>query len=331
MMARTNNKADNYRGKQSSQELTPTSQRPDDEQVKELVNGLQTQELFGSCSTPVVKTIDKGKGKKAKKTNNINSGIPLNKAGGNRQLIFNPNPEQCSSKDLLRSVEASQPQIDTVEIDAVEITHDNNSKEVDELPQSGQQRQQQPLEFSPNDKQKEDTSQEDRRNNIEQFMIQFIQNKNPDTRSKKGDAIGQAKRELYQLYLKQMKIKDRAQRQLGNIRFCREKNGRVPAGMRIKVKPEVQANEDIIFCQKWAEALCQAEDLLANCIEQHLENVIDKCDDFICDKVNITLDVINDSNFEGNPFDLLKETLTEANSERQKTNEAIRKRKRDNI
>ena len=89
---------------------------------------------------------------------------------------------------------------------------------------------------------------------------------------------------------------------------------------------------DIIFCQKWAEALCQAEDLLANCIEQHLENVIDKCDDSICDKVNTTLDVINeDSNFEGNPFDLLKETLTEANSERQKTNEAIRKRKRDNI
>jgi len=83
--------------------------------------------------------------------------------------------------------------------------------------------------------------------------------------------------------------------------------------MRIKVTPEVQADEDILFCQKWAEALHQAEDLLANCIELHLEKVIERCDDSICDKVNNTLEIINKVlNFEGDPFDVLRATFTEA-------------------
>ena len=124
-----------------------------------------------------------------------------------------------------------------------------------------------------------------------------------------------------------MKTRDRAQRQLDNIRFSTEKNGRVPVGMRIKVKPD----EDILFYQKWADALCQTEDLLANCIEQHLEKVIEKCDDSICDKVNNTLEIINeDLNFEGDPFDVRRTTLTVANEERQKINESIKKRKREN-
>jgi len=101
-----------------------------------LVQGLQNQELFGNGSTPVVSkntSTDKGKGKKKPKqaitSNNINSGVPLRRSGGARQFIFNPDPEQCSSRDLLNSTEAPQPE----PIEIVEVDHQIGDPESEEL------------------------------------------------------------------------------------------------------------------------------------------------------------------------------------------------------
>jgi len=60
--------------KSRSQELTPTSQTPEEEQIRELVSGLQS---LGSCSAPVVnknKNNYKGKGKLETTTSTV--GLP---------------------------------------------------------------------------------------------------------------------------------------------------------------------------------------------------------------------------------------------------------------
>jgi len=44
-----------------------------------------------------------------------------------------------------------------------------------------------------------------------------------------------------------MRLQDRAERHLSNIQLARDQSGRVPAGMQIKVKPEVPGNEDVNF------------------------------------------------------------------------------------
>lgn len=97
-------------------------------------------------------------------------------------------------------------------------------------------------------------------------MRQFIHNKDNNGNSKTSK-VEKAKRDLYN-YLNQMKLRDRAQQNLDNIRYAKEKYGRVPGGMQIKVKPKVPANKDVVFCHKWAEALGKAEQLLSDCIEK---------------------------------------------------------------
>ena len=63
-------------------------------------------------------------------------------------------------------------------------------------------------------------------------------------------------------------------RNLNNINNAKEKTGRVPAGMQIKVTPEVLGCNEIKFQQAWAQALTQAEETLSSCIEEHLNNYI---------------------------------------------------------
>ena len=72
--------------------------------------------------------------------------------------------------------------------------------------------------------------------------------------------------------------------------------------------------------------------MLSGCIEQHLTKLIEKIDDNICERVNQTLDLIQEQDDSiTDPFSIIESTLTEANIERKRINEAIRnKRKRDN-
>ena len=122
-----------------------------------------------------------------------------------------------------------------------------------------------------------------------------------------------------------MKLRDRADRNLMNIRYVKQKSGRVPKGMRISVTPEWPTNEDPKFCQDWARALSESEEILCRCLELHLKQLIIKIDRNICVKVNQTLEII-DPLVEGDPLVCIKETLTKANEERAKINETIRKR-----
>ena len=148
-----------------------------------------------------------------------------------------------------------------------------------------------------------------------------------------GAVESRAEEELYNHYLKQMRIRDRATKNLENINKAREITGRVPVGMQIKVTPEVPASEDVIFKHEWAVALAEAEEILANCICKHLEKVADTIDNFILDKANDTLDTIvaEDPPKEGeDPFDKIKDILTRANVERQRVNDEMKKRKREN-
>ena len=175
-----------------------------------------------------------------------------------------------------------------------------------------------------------DKNKLERRNAIGEFMRQFIDNRVRG--NSKINKIDKAKQDLHQYYLNQVKLRDRAQRNLDNIRYSKDKYGRVPGGMQIKVKPEVPANEDVVFRHQWAEALGDAEKMLSVCIEQHLTKLIEKIDDNICERVNQTLDLIQEQHDSiTDPFSIIESTLTEANIERKRINEAIRnKRKRDN-
>ena len=103
-----------------------------------------------------------------------------------------------------------------------------------------------------------------------------------------------AKKELNDVFLQQTRKRDRAQRNLENIRSAIEKTGRVPNGMQIKVTLEVPNNEKVIFKHKWAVALTEAKSLLSDCIEEHLENVIQTADNNICEKAKAIREILQD-------------------------------------
>jgi len=76
-----------------------------------------------------------------------------------------------------------------------------------------------------------------------------------------------------------MVLRDKATRNLDNIKFAKEKSGRVPAGMQT---PKVLGNNNTKFQQSWAQALKEAEEILSTCIEEHLTEYIETIDQVIC-------------------------------------------------
>ena len=111
-----------------------------------------------------------------------------------------------------------------------------------------------------------------------------------------------------------MRKRDRAERNLNNINATKQKTGRIPNGMQIKVVPEVPDNQQVIFKHKWAIAITEAEKLLSTCIEDHLKAVIQTVDENIKDKTIATSNIVA-RECEGNQIEA---TLTDANNERVK-------------
>ena len=121
-------------------------------------------------------------------------------------------------------------------------------------------------------------------NNSIQLLLKQLLNQSPDNDS--GNSIVT---ELRQFYLKQMKLRDRAARQLRNIRYAKERSGRVPIGMQIKVTPEVPGSEQFPFQTEWARALAGAEEALSDTITKHLTSFIQQIDKSIALKIKETL------------------------------------------
>jgi len=72
-----------------------------------------------------------------------------------------------------------------------------------------------------------------------------------------------------------------------------------------------------------------SENLLSDCMEQHLIQLIKNIDKRIYDLVNKTLDILIKQNCE-NTMDEIRETLSKANAERARINEEYKKRKLEN-
>ena len=221
-----NNNSGQQQQQLSSRQLSQTEKNiTEKEQVKNLVSDLQSQDLF--TPPPPVRTTDKGKGKKQVRTKKQNSGthggVPINRKGA-KQFIYNLDPEQCSSRDVeMSTVTTTEYNNDPPQ--QVVVT-DEGSKEGDDDDSLSIQSGQTP---SVSDKNKLE-----RRNAIGEFMRQFIDNRVRG--NSKINKIDKAKQDLHQYYLNQMKLRDRAQRNLDNIRYSKDKYGRVPGGMQIKVK-----------------------------------------------------------------------------------------------
>ena len=259
-------------------------------QVKNLVSGLQSQDMFGS-NTPVRSKLKENR--RNKQTNKTKR----------QQNVFTPEQSAGHSTDPAQVKETEE--------------------DIDELPQSGQQLltvQPNPIN-SPIDSEGAMNSNKEAITNL---LKQFINNKGNDL-TRETD---RAKAELRELYIQQMRKRDRAERNLNNINAAKQKTGRVPNGMQIKVVPEVPDNEQVIFKHKWAIAITEAEKLLSTCIEDHLKAVIKTVDENIKDKMIATSNIVA-RECEGNPMDQIEATLTDANNERVKINENIKKRKRE--
>ena len=69
-------------------------------------------------------------------------------------------------------------------------------------------------------------------NNTIQLLLKQLLNHTPEDSS--GSSL---ETELREFYLKQMRMRDRAARQLRNIQYAKDRSGRVPTGMQIKVTP----------------------------------------------------------------------------------------------
>jgi len=110
-------------------------------------------------------------------------------------------------------------------------------------------------------------------NNAIQLLLKQLLNLTPE------DSLGsRLEIELREFYLKQMRMRNRAARQLRNIQYAKDRSGRVPTGMQIKVTPEVPGSEQVSFQAEWARALASAEEVLSNSISQHLRNFIEQID-----------------------------------------------------
>jgi len=101
--------------------------------------------------------------------------------------------------------------------------------------------------------------------------------------------------------------------------------------MRIKVTPQCPANEEAEFQADWSKALAEAEEVLSSCLEQHLQNTIDRAEERVTEKIDLTYDALKQQEDaqNGDPLEEIKETLTRANEERLRLNEEALKRKRE--
>lgn len=266
--------------------------------VKNLIQDFQSQDLFSQKSTTST-PLPKRPKKKAKSQNKNGPTGVLPVLGSNKeakeQHVFIQEEGAGSSR------EATSP--------------DPSEEEF----QSGQE----DTSGSPPTAQETDKSLEAKRK-IQEFVEQFVSNsKQPSSE------IDRALRDLQTGYLQIMRSRDHAQRNLENIRYARNRHGRVPRGMQIKITPECPGNELPTFQQTWAYALSEAENLLADCMVDHLVDFIKKLDQKIYDLVNNTVDILTDRN-EEDPMDKISNTLSTANDERAKNNERILKRKREN-
>ena len=239
--------ASNYKTSTDSSQLSSSDKnKSTNEQIRNLVTDLNSQELFEN--TPVrnkQKLRDNRKLKKINKNNREN-------------IIFNPEAE--GSTDSIAQGNNDDTIEESIEIEQVTI-------------QSGQ------------------CPPEPTNDDMTDFLKLYINNNTGSSHLKRTE---KAKKELREAFLQQTRKRDRAQRNLENIRSAIEKTGRVPNGMQIKVIPEVPDNGQIIFKHEWAVALTEAEGLLSDCIEKHLERVIETTDNNISTKARLTREILNE-------------------------------------
>ena len=282
----------------------------EEDEIRQVIIGLHSQDLFGDSSTPIRSA------RKQQRKRITGKEAPSIGRTQRKQHIFPPEPGAGSSRDA--SV--------TMEDDS---TTNTNRTTPEQMTGHSQEIQSSQEDSSRTENKQEQRSATRAHKDIEQFVTQFVNETGEAFHSStttRMDKVARAKKDLVAYYIEQMKLRDRAQR---NLRFAKQKSVRVPKGMRIRVTPECPANKDPKFCQDWAKALSEAEEILCRCLELHLEQLIIKIDKNICVKVNSTLEIVEPF-VEGDPLVCIKETLTTDNEERGKINEAIKKRKREN-
>ena len=83
------------------------------------------------------------------------------------------------------------------------------------------------------------------RSKLESFTKNLI---DPQTGSNNREGqTEECLKELKELYTRQMVLRDKVTKNIENIKVAKERSGRVPFGMQIKVTPEVLGNNDMKF------------------------------------------------------------------------------------
>ena len=308
-------------------QLSNSNDQDVDSVVRDIVNNVQSQDMFSNPPPAMSASSQQQQQKKNKKKNrNSQQGGILPKMKPSQQLVFTNDEERNGGRNrgddkitaamyhnatrLHKMGEGSSSSSSSSSPATLDSSNENNNDD----------------NTTNNDTNTTDVSQK-ARHTMECFTRQLI---NPKTTDKFEDKrVEQLLKELTDFYVRQIVLKDRATRNLDNINHAKERNGRVPVGMQIKVTPEVLGNNEVKFKQAWAQALTQAEDILSTCIVEHLKNYILNIDHNICDRVNQVLDILLKSPNVEDPIEMLKETLNNANVERNKINDEIRKRKRE--
>ena len=297
---------DNNNGKEKNRKNSRKPENEEDDNVRDLVQDFQSQNVFSqsSTSTPVQKK-NKKRNNKTSTSGNKPIGV-LPTVGSNKasklQHVFRQEPGAGSSTDPL----------------PVQIY------EVEEDLQSGQE-DTTGINLSTEDAQASaPTESSEARDMIQALMKQLITNCEVPA-SEMETALWDLKKGYIQL----MRIRDKAQRNLNNIQYSRNQYGRIPKRMQIKIKPECPDNEAPAFQQSWAAALTTAENLLSDCMEKHLIQLIQNIDKRIFDLVNKTPETLTKLKCE-NPMEEIRNTLSKANTERARINEEFKKRKLEN-
>jgi len=294
--------------------------------IQDMLNNVQSQDIFSN--TPPKANNQQKKKKRASSNSKVGGMLPKQKP--DKQKIFQPinndKPEEDDNGDKkigaamvhnahhLHSAGEGSSSFSSSSSMPSTSANDSTDREVEHNDTT-------------TNKNDNDMDQVKARSTIQCFMRQLI---NPnETNNPSNQKLEQILDELSQYYLRQMIYRDKAARNLNNINFAKERNGRVPVGMQIKVTPEVLGNSDVNFKQAWALAIQEAEETLSVCIEQHLTNYIQRIDSNISARVNEVLDTLIGAQIT-DPIQMIKSNLTKANTERNRINEEARKRKREN-
>jgi len=260
-----------------------TSRKPEDgdeDNVRDLVQDFQSQDIFSqsSTSTPVQKKTKKKSNKTPISGNKPMGVLPsVGSSKQSKQHVFRQEPGAGSSTDPL-PVQIDEPDED-LQSGQDDTTGTNLSTEATQANVS--------------------TEKSDM---IKALMNQLITNcKAPASK------VETALRDFQRGYVQLIRTRDRAQRNLNNIQYSKNRYGRVPKGMQIMIKPECPGNEVPAFQQSWAAALSTAESLLSDCMEKHLTQLIKDIDKRIFDLVNKTLDILTKLKCE-NPMEEIRNT-----------------------